>query len=230
AFGCRGLSTYRAGPLSRLSSFVASRLGGEVSSQRSELSAHEFQKSFAGARAQTAVAAAAREAGAAAAAFRSLAQSPWQPLAAEKSEAAESKKQVAAGRLGFLPAEACEAARSGPAALHQFLVASGRLLPDPAQLQALEELSQVFLDLRLRLNVAGTKAESLHEGLYLHGHVGTGKTLLMDIFLASVCEGLPAVRIHRTHLHEFLQAAHAELHRSRSADASRDDDVCPQES
>ena len=51
--------------------------------------------------------------------------------------------------------------------------------------------------------------------MYLHGSVGAGKTLLMDLFLASLQNGLPRVRAHRVHLHDFLRDIHAELHRAK---------------
>jgi predicted ATPase len=47
-------------------------------------------------------------------------------------------------------------------------------------------------------------------GIYVHGNVGTGKTMLMDMFL----EGL-AVPKQRVHLHNFIQEIHGQIHKQR---------------
>ena len=81
-------------------------------------------------------------------------------------------------------------------------------MADSAQQEALQKLTQVFHNLQKQPSGAGQVAShgTTIPGLYLHGHVGTGKTLVMDIFLAAVLKGLPTIRIHRTHLHVFLRA------------------------
>ena len=53
------------------------------------------------------------------------------------------------------------------------------------------------------------------KGVYLHGGVGTGKTMLMDMFLAQIqqsqqtnrleSESVPTVSARRVHFHEFMQ-------------------------
>lgn len=51
--------------------------------------------------------------------------------------------------------------------------------------------------------------EQVH-GLYLHGGVGTGKTMLMDLFVYSSPKEF---KIKRIHFHDFMLDIHAQLHR-----------------
>jgi cell division protein ZapE len=59
----------------------------------------------------------------------------------------------------------------------------------------------------------GHKAAEPPRGLYIHGPVGGGKTMLMDMFFDAV-EG-PSKR--RAHFHAFMADAHAKLHQWRQA-------------
>jgi protein AFG1 len=51
-------------------------------------------------------------------------------------------------------------------------------------------------------------------GLYMYGGVGTGKTMLMDLFLASCPPGL---RARRAHFHDFMLRVHGDLRAARGA-------------
>jgi len=46
------------------------------------------------------------------------------------------------------------------------------------------------------------------KGLYIHGNVGTGKTILMDMFF----ETLPIEKKRRVHLHDFMNDVHERIH------------------
>jgi len=46
------------------------------------------------------------------------------------------------------------------------------------------------------------------KGVYLHGHVGTGKTLLMDMFF----QNLELSNKRRVHLHDFMIDVHERIH------------------
>jgi len=59
----------------------------------------------------------------------------------------------------------------------------------------------------------GHKAAEPPRGLYIHGPVGGGKTMLMDMFFDAVTG--PSKR--RAHFHAFMADAHARLHRWRQA-------------
>ncbi len=59
----------------------------------------------------------------------------------------------------------------------------------------------------------GVKAAEPPRGLYIHGPVGRGKTMLMDMFFDAV-EGLPK---RRAHFHAFMADSHARLNQWRQA-------------
>ena len=93
--------------------------------------------------------------------------------------------------------------------------AAGRIELDPAQQAVVEDLTR--LEARLAEHRLARKSSSLGwlfgahrraaapvKGLYLHGEVGRGKTMLMDLFFDSS----PVVRKRRVHFHEFMADVH----------------------
>ena len=62
------------------------------------------------------------------------------------------------------------------------------------------------------------------QGLFLHGPVGAGKTLLMDMFAASVADGTARTPLNsrRVHFNSFLIECHRRLHTHTSARAALD--------
>ena len=55
------------------------------------------------------------------------------------------------------------------------------------------------------------KAAAMPKGLYIHGDVGRGKTMLMDMFFA----GVHVAPKRRIHFHGFMQEVHGRLHAAR---------------
>lgn len=101
-------------------------------------------------------------------------------------------------------------ANSGPAALYRQLVRSGKLEPDPGQVTvsaALEDRYQALIRRRRRW---WRRPEPV-AGLYIHGSVGRGKTLLMDLFAASLRDA--GVAVTRMHFNRFMDAVHGRLQR-----------------
>lgn len=115
---------------------------------------------------------------------------------------------------------------------HRALVASGRFSPDKRQSEA-AALLQEFADeivaeskaarengdggflARLRGLAAGGRAAPVRRaGLYLHGGVGRGKTVLMDGFFLQ----LPIVRKRRAHFHAFIRHFHEDIKTARGED------------
>ncbi len=94
-------------------------------------------------------------------------------------------------------------------------IAAHRLQFDPAQQEAAALLDRVADGLRgeRRTWLGGWKRSggSAPRGLYLWGGVGSGKTLLMDAFFAS----LGTVPRERTHFYRFMRGVHEELGRAR---------------
>ena len=101
-------------------------------------------------------------------------------------------------------------------------VASGELARDRAQLDVATALDDVIA--RLETARLGAKSSALGwlfgkkrpeqvRGLYIHGDVGRGKTMLMDLFH----EALPGTKKRRAHFHDFMADVHARIHARREA-------------
>jgi cell division protein ZapE len=110
-----------------------------------------------------------------------------------------------------------------PASFHahyKALVASGAIEADPAQSRAAE----AFVALEERLNgytpikkqgllgrLFADKDEPPPRGLYVHGEVGRGKTMLMDLFFQQA----PVAHKRRAHFHEFMAEVHERIYAYR---------------
>jgi cell division protein ZapE len=96
-------------------------------------------------------------------------------------------------------------AAEGPLARYRALLDDDQLQPDAAQQAAIEKLQARFHSLTAdRTGLIGRwrRRHPRVQGLYLHGQVGRGKTLLMDLFATSLEEaGIPTWRIH---FHRFM--------------------------
>jgi cell division protein ZapE len=102
-------------------------------------------------------------------------------------------------------------------AQYQALVSSGAIEADPAQARAAE----AFADLEQRLasykparkqgllgRLFADKDEPPPRGLYIHGEVGRGKTMLMDLFFQQSL----VVHKRRAHFHEFMAEVHERIY------------------
>ena len=98
-------------------------------------------------------------------------------------------------------------------------VAAGRIESDAAQraiVAMLEQLEGRIMQYRLARKSSSLgwligSRESRQQpikGLYIHGDVGRGKTMLMDLFF----EASPVVRKRRAHFHEFMLDVHERVH------------------
>ena len=100
---------------------------------------------------------------------------------------------------------------------YQSLVSSGAIEPDPAQASAVE----AFAALEARLadytpvrkqgllgRLFADKKEPPPRGLYVHGEVGRGKTMLMDLFFQQ-CQ---VEHKRRAHFHEFMAEVHERIY------------------
>jgi cell division protein ZapE len=98
--------------------------------------------------------------------------------------------------------------------LYETLVAAQKLERDPAQERLLARI--VALEQRIATHrsarrirpvgwlFGGNSNGGVVKGLYVHGDVGRGKTMLMDLFF----EASPVVRKRRAHFHEFMADVH----------------------
>src|SRR5579871_4080722 len=109
---------------------------------------------------------------------------------------------------------------------YEELVSSGEIERDSAQqsaasaFDALEQRLAGYRPFRKqnligRIFGNGKRAEPV-KGLYVHGDVGRGKTMLMDLFF----EASPIEHKRRAHFHEFMADVHERIHGFRQSIAS----------
>lgn len=100
---------------------------------------------------------------------------------------------------------------------YQALISSGAIEPDAAQ----AEVAEAYASLERRLagykpprkqgllgRLFGDKADTPPRGLYVHGEVGRGKTMLMDLFF----QASPVAHKRRAHFHEFMAEVHERIY------------------
>jgi cell division protein ZapE len=111
----------------------------------------------------------------------------------------------------------------GPLAAYRARLEAGTLKVDPDQELAAEKLESLARALRAysprddggwraRLGLS-PQAPPPPQGLYLHGGVGRGKSMLMDLFFATA----PIAAKRRVHFHAFMVEVHERIHRWRRA-------------
>ncbi len=112
-----------------------------------------------------------------------------------------------------------------PLSLYSEKLLRGELHLDPAQGAAVKSLQRLFDELlesekkpRMsffeRVSALG-KAEATPRGIYLHGGVGRGKSMLMDLFFSCLPAGISKRRVH---FHEFMIEVHDYINSRRSDD------------
>ncbi|KAF5286178.1 hypothetical protein FQR65_LT12936 [Abscondita terminalis] len=89
------------------------------------------------------------------------------------------------------------------------------LMPDPVQVKVCEALQEIYEKVECYnpgdygiLNKLFGGKQKVPKGLYIHGAVGGGKTMLMDIF-HSCCD---IDRKSRVHFHSFMVDVHQKIH------------------
>ncbi len=88
------------------------------------------------------------------------------------------------------------------------LLASKQLEFDAAQMDAIDALTLLTEQLHHR-KLHSNKAKEYLQGLYFHGRVGRGKTMLMDLFF----EEVSIENKKRIHFHHFMENVHQQLAR-----------------
>ncbi len=118
----------------------------------------------------------------------------------------------------------------GPLSSYRALLHDGTLKPDPIQALAAEKLQSLHHALngyvpalgenggwKARLGLSRRKIDP-PQGLYMHGGVGRGKSMLMDLFF----ETAPVEKKRRVHFHEFMIEVHEAIHEWRQAQKDRE--------
>lgn len=105
------------------------------------------------------------------------------------------------------------------------LVGEGLLAPDDGQARVAAALDRLAEELGAqptqpaqgwRRLLGGNGRRKPVRGLYIHGEVGRGKTMLMDLFHA----GVAGASKRRSHFHAFMQDVHARIHKVRQLQKS----------
>ena len=105
---------------------------------------------------------------------------------------------------------------------------AGTLKADAAQMGVASRLDRILTELKSRRPAAKKSAlgwifaqkrkpEQPIRGLYVHGSVGRGKTMLMDMFFHAA----PVAKKERIHFHVFMAEIHRLIGAWRSPSASR---------
>ncbi|MBV9859207.1 MAG: AFG1 family ATPase [Alphaproteobacteria bacterium] len=140
------------------------------------------------------------------------AHSPGAPPAGTRSSA---DAQTAPSELAGAP---------GPLPLYRARCAAGQIEADPAQEAAIAKLQALYCALLARpesgprawlarLGFGERNPVDGHQGLYLYGPVGRGKSMMMDSFF----ETAPVARKRRVHSHAFMIEVHDRIERERRA-------------
>ncbi|MFT6432938.1 MAG: cell division protein ZapE [Candidatus Azotimanducaceae bacterium] len=100
-----------------------------------------------------------------------------------------------------------------PQSRYKEIIAEQQLAPDSAQLDAIAKLDALHHELKVKEQSLSLSAEinspsiTPLKGIYLHGPVGRGKSLLLNIFF----ECLPDHLKLRLHFHRFMARVHRDL-------------------
>jgi cell division protein ZapE len=111
----------------------------------------------------------------------------------------------------------------GPVDSLKQAVAEGRLQPDPGQAeiaQHLQALCEALAEWNEGKSSFFSKSKPAPKGMYLYGGVGTGKSLMMDLFF----DAAPVSKKRRVHFHQFLQEIQARITHERE---KKDSDPLP---
>ena len=108
---------------------------------------------------------------------------------------------------------------NGPLEAYRARIHEGGLKPNEAQSRAAGRLQSLHDELKAQPNGATTGRLTLFKrapappprGVYLHGPVGAGKSMLMQMFFDTA----PLEKRRRVHFHDFMISVHDALHRLR---------------
>jgi cell division protein ZapE len=124
---------------------------------------------------------------------------------------------------------------AGPRRRLEVLIAEGRVKPDPMQADVATRLDALHRALGgwapkrphkstwLGLFKRDKTALAEPHGLYIHGSVGRGKSMVMDLFFS----GAPVKHKRRVHFHAFMAEMHHRLHAFRQATKGTQADPLP---
>ena len=103
-----------------------------------------------------------------------------------------------------------------PLETYNRLLVAGNVKPDEAQQAVVRYLDDLYHVLCTHMRFAQGlrllfKKPIAPRGVYIHGDVGRGKSMLMDLFFDSI----PFIQKRRVHFHEFMQEIHDRIYQYR---------------
>ena len=113
-----------------------------------------------------------------------------------------------------------------PHKIYKNRLSTGALKPDPVQEKSVEALQRLFDDLveqesapkkSFFRRLVDSGIPEPPRGLYMHGGVGRGKSMLMDLFYDALPEN---IKKRRAHFHEFMIDVHDYIHSRNSEDGA----------
>jgi cell division protein ZapE len=138
---------------------------------------------------------------------------PWPGVRlSDNAAAAKHAPPTANGAVNVPPTDANISGR------YAARLASGELERDRAQREAVDRLAALENQIARYRPKGGSLlgrliAREQPRGIYLHGDVGRGKTMLMDLFFDAV----PVTKKRRVHFHEFMAEVHERIATVRAA-------------
>jgi len=111
--------------------------------------------------------------------------------------------------------------QKSPKQIYQQRLNDAHLKPDPIQEQAVDALDTLYHAVQVYKPKKGwfSKREEPPKGVYMHGGVGRGKSMLMDLFYDCLPEGVSKRRVH---FHAFMIDVHDYIHSRREGDGIRE--------
>lgn len=108
-----------------------------------------------------------------------------------------------------------------PKSLYQKRLDDGVLKPDSMQAEVIDVLESLHAALLVYNPKKGwfSKKDELPKGVYMHGGVGSGKSMLMDLFYECLPEDITKRRVH---FHEFMIGVHDYIHSRREQQGARE--------
>ncbi|XP_053315926.1 AFG1-like ATPase [Spea bombifrons] len=139
----------------------------------------------------------------------------WSPWAASISQLAEASIPNGEINLHSKALEEC----TGPLQHYDYLVKEAVLRKDEHQRRVMQQLDKLHEDLRgYKIDSKGVFSKIFTrrkppKGLYVFGDVGTGKTMVMDMFFGHV----EVEQKKRVHFHGFMLDVHTRIHRLKKS-------------
>jgi cell division protein ZapE len=111
-----------------------------------------------------------------------------------------------------------------PLEIYNSELKKGAIQEDRHQKKAIEALQKLYSQLQKKSCVLSlirnlNKRTPATKGVYLHGGVGRGKSMLMDMFFETIPDDIGKRRVH---FHEFMIEVHDFMHKQRKAKKGKD--------